>query len=184
MKTSMLALAALATAGVALEHEDLASREEQSSKDVTLEASRRFLFFAVFEGLWEDGADPALIKGILGKRSEHFVENCPNCTPVAHAFSVYANSTDIDNLPSRGTGLPKDLQDDLKSPNRPTRLKALEKLVDRYVSRRFEQSRMSDDETKKMRNRLQMGKKYAMGLLPESFGDHCPSCSGATKGGW
>ena len=183
MKASMLLLSVIAIAGLALEREEPAPREGQAAKDVTLEASRRFLFFAVFEGLWEDGADPALIKGILDKRSEHFVEKCPNCSPVAHAFKIYANSTDTE-YESRGSGLPKDLQDDLKSPDRTTRLKTLEKLVDRYVSRRFEQSRMSDEVTKQMRNRLQMGRKYAMGFLTETFGDFCPSCSGATKGGW
>ena len=58
-----------------------------------------------------------MIQAITNKRWDHFVAKCPICMPVSHAFLVYAGSRDVEVYPSRGgEGLPKAIQDDLKSP--------------------------------------------------------------------
>jgi hypothetical protein len=60
-------------------------------------------------------------------------------------------------------------------------LKAIEAMVDRYVTRHFEQVAMTDGEKAAMKSWLIMGKKFGMSAKEEEFGDFCPSCAGATK---
>jgi hypothetical protein len=151
------------------------------SPEVTNEACSRFLFLAIFEGLWEDGADPELIQSILKMPEDHFVLKCPICSPVSHAFSIYATSQDVPGYASRGNGFPQAIKEELKSPDRATRLKGLESLVDRYVARRFESTRMSEQERKDMQSRLIMKKKLGTSYKDRRFGEFCPSCNGATK---
>lgn len=139
----------------------------------------RFLFFAILEGLWEDGADRLLI--IKGGDRSHFVTKCPICTPVSHAFKVYGESSDVPIYASRGPGLPKELEDGLKSEKREERLKAIELLVKRYVDRRFDRLRMTEAQNAAMRQLLEEGRKSGMSMKAKSFGPACPSCEGAFK---
>jgi hypothetical protein len=141
----------------------------------------RFLFMAVLEGLWEDGADPSLLQPLLQKPREHFVPKCPLCTPVAHAFQVYAQSTDVPVFEARGDSFPRELAEGLRNAERGERLKALESLVARYVARRFERSNLSAETRHEMRLQLEAGKKDGMAQLGPDFGTSCPSCSGATR---
>lgn len=141
----------------------------------------RFLFMAVLEGLWEDGADPALLQPLLQKPLDHFVPKCPVCTPVAHAFRVYVESTDVPVFEARGAAFPREIAEGLRSSKRADRLKALESLVARYVARRFERLSLSADEREEMRRQIEAGKKDGMAQLGPDFGTSCPSCSGATR---
>jgi len=148
----------------------------------TTDAERsRFLYFAVLEGLWEDGPDPALFKPLLDAPRDHFVPKCPVCTPVSHAFRMYVEMPDVPVFDARGRVFPKELAEKLKSPKRELRLAALEAMVAVYVQRRFERSSMSAAERAGMRLAIEAAKKDGMAQLGADFGLTCPSCSGATK---
>jgi hypothetical protein len=140
----------------------------------------RFLLFAVLEGLWADGPDPALLQPLLNQPRDHFVPKCPICTPVAHAVRMYVEGSDVPVYGARGNGFPKELADGLKSADRAKRLNALQGLVARYVDRRF--ARMSAGERSEMKKYLDVGKQDGMALMEPEFGRACPSCSGATGG--
>ena len=142
---------------------------------------KEFLQKAVLEGLKEDGADPAFIKDRISGRPELFVIKCPICEPVKQSFAKYASGPAPDKA---GKGLPKDIVDDLKNPTRTVQLKALERLVDQYVSRHYERLKMSDQQRKDLQAKLEVLKKEGMRMvdLGDQKGfDFCPSCNGAAK---
>jgi hypothetical protein len=142
-----------------------------------------FLRKAVVEGLKEDGADPAFINTFLVEKRELFVLKCPICENVRKAFAEYAAGKPVERV--KGKGLPKDIVDDLKNPTRLVQLKAVERLVDRYVSSHYERLKMSPEDRENMQARLESWKKEGMKMKElgpqKDFGDFCPSCNGATK---
>ena len=143
----------------------------------------RFLLFAVFEGLWEDGADVTLIRTIRANPWTHFVAKCPICDAVGQGMDVYAaapRSLLNADREVKGIGLPAEIAAELKSETRETRLAGLEHLVERYVKRRFKCVRMTDEETRQMRRLLDEGWGAGMSAKEEKFGSFCPSCNGAT----
>ena len=146
--------------------------------------SSTFLRHAVVEGLTEDGADRVFVTESIAGKSDLFVEKCPICGPVRQGFQEYARGTP-GGKPAAGPGLPKDIVDELRFAARVARLNALERLVDRYVSRHYERLKMTAEERRRMQSALDDGKKEGM-ILKElgpnkGFGDFCPSCNGAAK---
>ena len=141
----------------------------------------RFLTMAVLEGLWEDGAKPDLIQAIVKDPWSVFVPKCPICMPVRHAFRILAAAPPPDMYDSRGPGLPAALEAQLRSVDIPTRKKGLMALVDRYVERRFERVKMSDEEKGRLRRLIEEGRKIGTGYMNPAPGDFCPSCEGAVK---
>jgi len=140
-----------------------------------------FLRKAVVEGLKEDGADPAFIKERIADRRELFVMKCPICEPVRLGFADYAA---MKKAVEPGKGMPKDIVDDLKSPTRVTQLKALERLVDQYVSRHYERLKMTEQQRKDLQAKLEEMKKEGMRMVElggQKGFDFCPSCNGASK---
>jgi hypothetical protein len=141
----------------------------------------RFLAAAVFEGLHEDWPDPRIFEPILKNRDQHFVAKCPTCNPVAGAIEGYVAFRKSCIFPYEGNGFPPEIKAGLENPDRAVRLKAIEAMVDRYVTRHFEQVAMTDGEKAAMKSWLIMGKKFGMSAKEEEFGEFCPSCAGATK---
>ena len=143
-----------------------------------------FLHKAVVEGLKEDAADRAWVKERI--QYNLFVLKCPICEPIKSGFGEYANSPpkDAPAPPAEGKGVPKDIVEDLKNPVRLAQLKALERLVDRYVSRHYERLKMSAEERQTMQVALDDGKKKGMEMKElgrQKDFDFCPSCNGAAK---
>lgn len=142
-----------------------------------------FLGNAVREGLKEDGADRAFVREHIADKRDLFVLKCPICEPVRNGFLEYGRADQP--APPAGKGLPKDIVDDLKKPARLAQLQAVERLVDRYVSRHYERLKMSADDRKRMQAKLELAKKAGMRMKelgPQAdFGDFCPSCNGAAK---
>jgi hypothetical protein len=140
-----------------------------------------FLQKAVTEGLKEDGADPIFIKDRISERHDLFVLKCPICEPVKRSFARYASGP----VPAKaGKGLPKDIVDDLKNPARVVQLKAVERLVDRYVSSHYERLKMSPEARRTLQAKLEEMKKEGMRMVElggQKGFDFCPSCSGAAK---
>jgi len=159
--------------------------EASDSKQLDVNDLYRFLQDAVFQGLTEEGASPTSIKAILDRPDPHFILKCHICNGVRWALVKYVEkSNDPQGSPS-GSGFPKAIEEGLASSDRKTRLATLQDLVDRYVTRGFERSRMTEGEKTQMRGLLQESKKIGMEIKKagdyKDFGDSCPSCSGATK---
>jgi hypothetical protein len=153
----------------------------KADRKLTGEDRTRFLAAAVFEGLHEDGPDPKIFESILKNRDQHFVVKCPTCNPVAGAIEGYVAFCRICTFPYEGKGFPAEIKAGLGNSARAVRLKAIEAMVDRYVTRHLEQVVMTDGEKASMKSWLIMGKKFGMSVKGEEFGDFCPSCEGATK---
>jgi len=141
-----------------------------------------FLRKAVVEGLKEDNADRNFIKESIADKRNLFVLKCPICDQVQKGFAEYGAGKAVEG--AKGKGLPKDIVDDLKSPTRLTQLKALERLIDRYVSSHYERLKMPAADRRTMNVALEEMKKEGMKMKElgsKNFGDFCPSCNGAAK---
>jgi len=159
--------------------------QASDSKKLDMNDLYRFLQDAVFQGLTEEGANPKPIQAILAGPDPHFILKCHICDGVRWALVKYVEKSNDPKWSTSGSGFPKALEEGLASSDRKTRLAALQDLVDRYVARGFERSRMTEGEKKQMRGLLQEAKKVGMEIKKagnyKDFGDSCPSCSGATK---
>ena len=170
----LLTLAALALAACGQ------GSEATQTKPRTFEAGE-FLRKAVVEGLKEDGADRAFVKECIADKGELFVPKCRICDAVRKGFDEYGAAQD---KPGPGEGIPKDIVDELKHAARLARLNALERLVDRYVSRHYERLKMTPEERRALQATLEVWKKNGMKMKElgaPNFGDFCPSCNGAAK---
>ena len=181
MKQTILpSLALLAILSVSCGRED-APPQAPTERKLTEGDRTRFVYFAVLEGVWEEGADRPMLETLLHDPWKVFVPKCPICTPVMEACRSFVK--DIPRIvvaDASGTGFPNEIKTGLKSPDRAAQLKAPESMVQRYVSRRFERTMMTPGEKTQMSNLLLMGKKAGMTMKEQSFGDFCPSCNGAT----
>jgi hypothetical protein len=150
-------------------------------------STEEFLRKAMLDGLKEDAADRAWVKERIADQGGLFVLKCPICESIRKGVAEYgyAQPKDTPVAPVEGKGLPKDIVDDLKNPTRLTQLKALERLIDRYVSRHYERLKMNPEERQAMHAALEDGKKEGMRMKElgpqKDFGDFCPSCNGAAK---
>jgi hypothetical protein len=159
----------------------LAVPQAEEKKAPTREDMRRFLMFAVFEGLWEDGADLAVIKELRKKPFEYFIPKCYLCDAVRQGIDVYLAAPVAALGDAKGAGLPKPIADALKNPDRTPRLDGLRRLTERYVLRRFDRVKMSDEDRATMESFLQEARKQGMSVKEDSFGAFCPSCEGALR---
>jgi hypothetical protein len=141
----------------------------------------RFLTLAVFDGLWEDGAEADVVKDLAKDDHPVYIYKCPICMPVLHAFKMLAAAPPPPMYDGRGAGLPKEIVGALKAGDLPTRKKGFEALVKRYVERRFERLKMTDEEKTRLRALIERGRKAGMSYKSLPAGDFCPSCDGASK---
>ncbi|HTF57992.1 MAG TPA: hypothetical protein VK661_12235 [Planctomycetota bacterium] len=153
----------------------------------------KFLFHGVFEGLVEDGAQAEVVDRILENKDAWFVPKCPICVSVHAAFRAYSSyardngwrSPRKDGLPPFfGDGFSKETVEALKSDDTKRRHGALEKLVEKYITRRFAQLKMTQEEFDRMHEALKIGMKEGMDAMKrtqseERFPSSCPSCEGA-----
>jgi uncharacterized C2H2 Zn-finger protein len=153
----------------------------------------RFLFHAIYEGLIEDGAQPAAVKAILDKRDEWFVPKCPICDSVFSAFRAYFVYSDNhgwktgrdDGMPDwYGRGWSVETLANLKHAEIKRRHGAFQALVEKYVDRRFETVRMTAERKDRMKEALKIGMKQGLESLKatgseDHFPASCPSCEGA-----
>ena len=134
--------------------------------------AHRFIFFAVLEGLYEDGVsrdDVALImRREEGKGYEHFIYACPICTAVVQATAVYASrpewrykSFDDHRVleANFGTGLPGATREGLSAKDVETRLETIFQLVSKWVNRRLERSNISETSRKSLLAEIDAGKE-------------------------
>lgn len=176
MRISLLVALALAACG---QGSDAAQSEPRTIKPA------EFLSKAVSEGLQEDGVDKGFVRECIAQKGDLFVLKCRICDSVRNGFSAYISTKCGQTpVPAEGRGIPKDIVDELKQGARLARLNALERLVDRYVSRHYERLRITAEERRTLHATLEEWKKEGMKMKEAgspNFGDFCPSCNGAAK---
>lgn len=163
------------------------------------DAGARFLFFAVLEGLYEDGVSNQIVERVieLDARTgwpKHFVYACPICTPAFDAFRSYRSRTAFfgRKVPSDtfGDGLDEELARALLDRDELVLASALQELLERWTARRIELLRVSSSERDALAQDLAERKKrgseflrayQANGTAPQYAGmKTCPLCEGAS----
>ena len=146
--------------------------------------SSQLIFFAVTDGLYIDGVSNETVELIIGTEDmpdyqrfrKHFIYACPLCHPAYEAFKLYHQRQNFyglkpPGLNTFGTGLDPALIRQLKSQERAVRLKAVETLIQKWVNRRIEIMRLSDEERSTMTQLIEEGRKEGMARLEKQIND-------------
>lgn len=188
------------------------SAQEPERRKHHFSEARRFVFYAVLEGCYEDGLTGGAIDLIIpadedGHRqlTVNFVYQCPLCGPAFDAFNVYSTRQRFANAPKDvgqdpyntfGEGLSAEVMGELAKPGLPCR-NAIQSLIDKWVTARMKRLRLTEDETTTLREELaEMRKSGEFWLKSFQRGGHgyklkeaykdwnsCPICSGASPMG-
>lgn len=169
----------------------------------------RFIFYAVLEGCFEEGVTNEDLEHIIPtaengmrKMRTNFVIACPLCGPAYDAFNFYAGRprltqpAKITNYTTYGSGLDAEVRKQLATPGLPCR-DAIQGLIGKWVDNRIEKLRLSEEETKALREELaakrKKGEEFLAGFqkgfngdeLEEAYRDweRCPVCSGSSPMG-
>jgi hypothetical protein len=134
---------------------------------------RRELFFAVLEGLYEDGVENDVVDALLQPDPEtgspmSFVWGCPICMPSFDALRLYRarpRLTDKLERDTFGPGLAPVVRERLLSSSFEERQRALEPLVRSWVERRMARLRLDDAERAIWRREIETRAKDGMGQL-------------------
>ncbi len=152
------------------------------------------VFFAVLEGLYEDGVATEDVEAILRidagtKRLANFVPGCPICNPARDAFEVYRARPKwrgykglVDTL---GRGLDKATRAAIRSEDPATQFPAIEGLVREWVGRRLATFRLTEAEREGYAQAFEEMRKQGMsaidGGVPAAM-KSCAICDGAFGG--
>jgi hypothetical protein len=158
----------------------------------------KMVFFAVLEGLYEDGVSSSAVDSVVGKSKDApaeikatFVIQCPLCHPVYEAFRLYQQRPQFrDKGDAFGKGIDPKLETNLRSTTLRTRQGALQVLVHRWVERRLAQMGLSDEQKMDWARRLEERSKQGDDLLRKlrdtdswyggwGYG-FCAACKGCT----
>lgn len=154
--------------------------EAQRSGGSVLEAPpvedlNQLIFFAVLEGLYEDGASNDAVDIVLlqerpwdGGGYMHFVYGCGLCTPALDAFRVYRERPKLSykgEPDTFGTGLEDGIVRQLRSDSIEDRLGAIDGLIRRWVRRRLDRMRLTPEEAADWWERVTIARKKGMELL-------------------
>lgn len=152
----------------------------------------RFLFFAVLEGLVVDGVPDETVAKILEQKDGHFVNfvyACQICSPTIEALKAYAMREEFfhgrkgDPLVGKPE-VPAEIARLLDHSEAAKRREGIERLVNRFVERRFKELRYTEAETQPVRLALAEAKKRGGVMSPAQKAEmpDCPSCKGAASG--
>ena len=187
----------------------LSAAQPNDERKPIFSETHRFVFFAVLEGCYEDGLTKNAIDLIIppdengrGQLVVNFVYQCPLCCPAFDAFNNYASRQrfacapkDMRNDPYNtfGPELEANVLRELAEPGLRCR-NAIQTLIEKWISARIKRMRLTDEETKKLREQLAAMRKSGEDSLKRyQQGDHgpklakvyecwtsCPICSGAS----
>ena len=162
----------------------------------------QLVFFAVLEGLYDDGVSTADVDRILAddprtkqpQFNEHFVDACPLCLPAFDACQLYRSRPKFYGLKESkdtfGPGLDPILAKKLRSEAKADQLEAIRTMVNRWVIRRLEAMRLTKDEREQWTAVIEEGRRQGMGRLQrtqaanqnEYFGwKGCAICDGTSE---
>ncbi len=176
----------------------LLSSPAQDIQLVQFSDEKRFLFFAVLEGLYNDGLSEESVSSVMGENiTDHFIIACPICLTAYEALEAYRDAPAFTSKTYRvkgfGPGLAveerKALAGDLEE-----RRQQIRALIHRWVEARFVEMDWPEEREATMREAIRrMSEKGAAALehlkkggagedLANIYADweFCPSCSGAT----
>lgn len=159
----------------------------------------QLVFFAVLEGLYRDGVsnddvDLIIPPGKDGKPmfdTEHFVYACPLCEPAFEAFRLYRQRDNFFGFKARintlGPGLDETVRTQLRSKDANEQRKAIQGLINRWVSQRLDMMRLTDAEREAITREIEQGRKQGMDMLQNSqravpaglSRTNCPICDGS-----
>jgi hypothetical protein len=155
------------------------------------------IFFAVLEGLYQDGVPNDLVDKIIAideqtKYPVNFVWACPVCMPAYEAFRLYRGRPQFNDKAHRdtfGPGLPKDQVERLTAVDQAVSQRAIEELIQGWMDRRMDELRLTPDERgewrKEMEKRRKEGMSYLQNYKELGLGGSyagmktCPICEGA-----
>lgn len=145
-----------------------------ASKTGGIDPTSRFIFYAVLEGLYDDGVSTEDVNQILMKREEeryfHFIYACPICTASIWAFEAYRArpatlySTKIP-VSSFGPGLAEKVRTQLYSEDSNQRLIAINGLVRGWLERRIDLMHLSKKDRADLQEKLEQQRKDGMEML-------------------
>jgi hypothetical protein len=128
-------------------------------KDWKADPACRLVFFAVLQGLYEDGVSDEVVNSIVppdkkgrDKMRHSFVLDCPLCLPAYEAFCAYQSRPrflDDDKPAVLGKGLPEDIIKGLMSKTVSTRLINLRQPIRRWVEARLVSMKLDEVERAK-----------------------------------
>jgi len=140
----------------------------------------QLVFYAVLEGLYEDGVSTDDVNRILAvdprtrqpQFHEHFVDACPLCAPAFDAFVLYRSRPRFhcrkDSADTFGSGLDPILAKKLRSDGKADQLEAIQTMVNRWVIRRLEGMRLTKDEREQWTAVIEEGRRQGMGRLQQA----------------
>lgn len=168
------------------------------AEDIRVSETRRFIFFAVLEGLYNDGLSDASVSAILGDDiKDNFVISCPICIPTMDAIYFYVDRPTFGgkNTTYRtfGPGLNREERQALAGTSEERR-KQIQKLVARWIEARIASRNLPEAEEAKLRQNLRKYRERGSKaleilknggngeMLQKAYAnwDCCPSCNGAT----
>lgn len=172
-----------------------------------LDATTRFIFYSVLEGLYDDGVSTEDVNQILLKREGegyfHFIYSCPICSPTVYALQAYQDRPEQfyrrkDEASTFGFGLSKEIRDRLYSEDPKVRLSVINELIHIWISRRMELMKLAGEARKALEHDLGEKRKQGERTLqmfqkqnaeyPETISsyapafaqiDECAACNGA-----
>ena len=151
----------------------------------------RTIFFAVLEGLYEDGVATEDVETILRpdaktRYPEDFVRGCPICHPARDAFEVYrgrpmwrGSKTPRDTF---GRGLDEATREAIWSEDPETRFPAIEGLIRTWVGRRIAMLRLTEAERAGYARAFEDMRKRGMSAISggaPAMMKRCAMCDGA-----
>ncbi len=165
----------------------------------TKSPASQLVFFAVLEGLYRDGVknddvDVIVPPGQHGRPkfdNDNFVYACPLCHPAYEAFCLYSQRQEFYGLKlpvdAFGKGLDPAISARLHNQNVDERRKAIQELINRWVSQRLEMMRQTDAEREAITREMEQGRKQGMGSLKRlvqvgqaiQARTNCPICDGS-----
>lgn len=155
---------------------DQESGRPRMSQEVSLMANprMRLIFYAVLEGLYEDGVSTKDARCILGETkgplsATNFVPGCPVCIPAVEALRVYVGRLPFKSYKTKpdtfGKGLDAATKARLRSPEVRQRFDSVQQLVSRWIERRLTAMRLTSEERDLYRRDFEFGRKIGMSTL-------------------
>lgn len=163
------------------------------------ERTSQLVFFAVLEGLYQDGFPNDLVDRVLDRRDgaefhyeTNFVVTCKLCGPVFEAFRLYRERPNFVGVKGEantfGTGPAAEVIAALRSEDAKTRRGAVQQLVTTWIERRLAAMKLTDEERMKIDWDFQVFRKEGMSALQSNQANGhyegwttCPSCEGGVE---
>ena len=164
-------LASLLGAGFSCAQTDPTSHLARGEVDAT----SRFIFYSVLEGLYEDGVSNQDVDQILMKKEKqtyfHFIYACPICTATIWALEAYRSRPAAfyglkgGEGATFGPGLSDRLHQQLYSADPHQRLAAINTMMQGWMARRMERMNLSENERSELEKALEKKREEGMRYL-------------------